>query len=736
MTGLKTKLAKFIVNSNLRVEEMRSDSACAASLVEELRLVDQHSTLLLGRMTLQLAEAQEVLRLAQERVTAGEDEARAAHERLVEELSRAKTLLAQTQLTEEEAARENARLRSELSETKVRLGKMEESVHLAEATAESKQEDERQLQMEVKRLSAELKVAGERLKEREEEERQLKMEMERLSDEKIQQFSELQDIRAQDSQKMAALQEEVATLKNALTQQRDRRDEDSRRLVSRAAQMDAVTAQLVETTEACGKLMEEVRQEEISHCRDRLKWEMKRDASTAAVLHDIAHVIRLLGQETDELRCGWEKDATAVQNQVAGLKSVLANQTDSCSRLVGVKNACKSGLHKLDRQTSDLEDAIASISEHLIAIKEEHRAAMEQKETQMREDILQLRQVLERQQESKLNQMMKTLDEVKKDRDAAQHQSGANEAEVRARNGELELLKQQVRTLQVARDQAQLETEQANQDVERLSSEVLTLETLSQKLVEAVSPVNVSLTLDLDWSAAGEENSAERKVFGKALAEEITAAAATSVGARGGEMPNDCIRITQMSAGSVVVDLEIHRHSLGTGEAGAGAGDDPVSIAADLQQQALDKSSPLFAGAISKNTKSLVVWSKQELLQTMRNLREDLSAEREGLRLAHASIQAHANRLDMANEEISQMTKNLQEAQTEIQSLNTALKSKEAEVEELNKQIAELNTQVGELETQLAGLQAQITERGQQVAQTRAGQGEVITASGVLAERA
>ena len=58
MTGLKTKLAKFIVNSNLKVEEMRSDAAWAASLVEELRLADQQQGCALAAMTLQLAETQ------------------------------------------------------------------------------------------------------------------------------------------------------------------------------------------------------------------------------------------------------------------------------------------------------------------------------------------------------------------------------------------------------------------------------------------------------------------------------------------------------------------------------------------------------------------------------------------------------------------------------------------------------------------------------------------------------
>ena len=663
ITRLKTKLAKFIVHSNLRAEEIRSDAAWAAAEVNELVLADERQGNDLALMTSQLAEVQKELRLAQERAAIVEDEAKAAHERLSEELTQAQDLQARTQAREEEAVRESERLHSELLEAQAQLNAMKERLEFAEATREKNEEDERQLRAEL----------------------------ERLSEEKITKVSELLDVRAQDSQRMAALQEEVAALKDALEQQQDRRDQESRGLISRAAQLDAVTVQLLETTAACGELMEEVRRGEISHCRGRLKWEMKKDASTAALLHDIPPLMQLLSREIDELRHGWEQDAAAVGNRVEALKSLLANKMDSCRRLVDVKDACSLALRKLDLQASELEDSIASVTEEVTSVKDQYQTAMARKDAEASEEMVQLRQTLGQQQDSEVGELMRALQKLEKDRDAAVQQSVEREAEVCAKNRELELLTQKVLDLQVLQDQAQREAEEANQDVQRLSAEVLTLEALNRSLVAAVSPMNVTFTLDLDWSAAGKEKSAEREAFEKALAEEITAAAASSVGRRGGEMPQDCIRITAMSAGSVVVDLEVHAHPSGASEAGAGAGDDPVSIAADLQRQVEDRSSPLFAGAILKNTKRVSVSSKRDLLETVRQLREDLAAEQEGLRLAQASIQAYAKRLDMANEEISNMTQNLKE---EVVLRESTGASNEMALSELQKQLHVAKTQV------------------------------------------
>ena len=255
----------------------------------------------------------------------------------------------------------------------------------------------------------------------------------------------------------------------------------------------ALATELVAATNDCVEWVQEMQAEAISRCRDRLKWEMKRDASTAAVLHDLVQVMPLLTHAIDD---------------------VCRDQAEAIRRL-------------------------------------KHEA------------------------------------------------------------------------------------ESANRDVQRLSAEVLTVEELAESLIAAVSPMSVTLALDIDPSTI--ENWA---TFDKALTAELTAAAASSVGRRGAEMQctlrihraSDVLSTKDMS--NVLVDLELFAAGTNGGAAagaGVGAGDDPLSIAADLLQQAHDKTSPLLASSICSKVTRVSVWSKQILLDKLSVAHAQLAETREEL---------------------------------------------------------------------------------------------------------
>jgi len=106
---------------------------------------------------------------------------------------------------------------------------------------------------------------------------------------------------------------------------------------------------------------------------------------------------------------------------------------------------------------------------------------------------------------------------------------------------------------------------------------------LNDALPLGVPAVGMQLKLGLDFAAAGHHATPTRAAFEQNLLRDLC----SSSGAHAA-----CFRITNMSPGSVIVNAEIHADPSGRGPA-------PEQIAANLERQAQDASSPLRRGNLT-----------------------------------------------------------------------------------------------------------------------------------------
>jgi hypothetical protein len=347
--------------------------------------------------------------------------------------------------------------------------------------------------------------------------------------------------------------------------------ETRRQIDNRAAEL------LAATVVACEEWADEFRSLQLEIFRDRLRWELKRDASSAALLHDICHLMPLLNREIDDLHAAHE---AKLAQTIAKYEQDLSDKALEVDTLAGQVAKVASAL-EATRLAQETE--LASLADRL---------------------------------------------------------------------------KQQIA---VAQEEALRNAETAHQDVQRLSTEVLKFEALAKSLIAAVSPVNMTLTLDLDPITVGDERSPQRATLDRALTEEIKAAASSSVGQCGAEMQCTLFVRTLCSSGSLEVDLEIHANPMETSGRGVGTGDDPVSIAADLKRQAYDKGSALMASPLAGKMRRVSVLGKQLLLDKLQQTREELGAQHEITCMAHARIQEQTQSLERANKEVSSLTRELKE---------------------------------------------------------------------------
>ena len=119
------------------------------------------------------------------------------------------------------------------------------------------------------------------------------------------------------------------------------------------------------------------------------------------------------------------------------------------------------------------------------------------------------------------------------------------------------------------------------------------VETGPREVAALPEPVQLTMTLGMDFDQAGEEGSAEREAFKRDVAADL---------AKASGLPPDNFQITKISAGSVILDMDIMPDPLGVAPA-------PSAIALDLEKQAADPNSPLRSGKLTSHTKGIKVLS-------------------------------------------------------------------------------------------------------------------------------
>ena len=106
---------------------------------------------------------------------------------------------------------------------------------------------------------------------------------------------------------------------------------------------------------------------------------------------------------------------------------------------------------------------------------------------------------------------------------------------------------------------------------------------------DPVQPVHLKMALSMDFSEAGAEGSVERETFTRTVIEDLASASG---------MPPSSFCIKGLSAGSVVIEMEILQDSSGVL---------PADVASKLERQAADSSSALRSGKLTSKVKGMQV---------------------------------------------------------------------------------------------------------------------------------
>jgi len=103
--------------------------------------------------------------------------------------------------------------------------------------------------------------------------------------------------------------------------------------------------------------------------------------------------------------------------------------------------------------------------------------------------------------------------------------------------------------------------------------------------------VQLTMTLGMSFHETGEEGSSKREAFKRDVANDL---------AKASGFPAENFKITKLSAGSVIVEIDILPDSLSIAPA-------PSAVARDLEQQAADPNSPLRSGKLTSQTQGIQV---------------------------------------------------------------------------------------------------------------------------------
>jgi hypothetical protein len=105
------------------------------------------------------------------------------------------------------------------------------------------------------------------------------------------------------------------------------------------------------------------------------------------------------------------------------------------------------------------------------------------------------------------------------------------------------------------------------------------------------TPVEMTITLSLDFSAAGKAGSAQRETFNDNLTQDLSNAS--------GLAPH-LFEVVRVSAGSIIVDTLVHPDS-------ADRDLNPMLVATKLQKQANQPNSPLLSGLLTRHCEGIAL---------------------------------------------------------------------------------------------------------------------------------
>lgn len=208
------------------------------------------------------------------------------------------------------------------------------------------------------------------------------------------------------------------------------------------------------------------------------------------------------------------------------------------------------------------------------------------------------------------------------------------------------------------------------------------LEVKQRGLVAALSPVGMSMKLDMDFVTVGSEGSTQRQAFEKLLKQDIVNAT--------GITPSS-ININSLSAGSVNVDAELMSST---------PGPDPYSAAMDMKRQARDPQSKLRSGGLTGTIVSITVRDIKTLQETVTGLQKQLMLKQNSLDLAQKKNGELAEKLKEEHENVLKSSSQLTVASEQIESDHLALAKNRNTLMELQETLAAAGIEIAKLKVE------------------------------------
>ena len=240
-----------------------------------------------------------------------------------------------------------------------------------------------------------------------------------------------------------------------------------------------------------------------------------------------------------------------------------------------------------------------------------------------------------------------------------------------------------------AKLRAELEASEA--ELRKALEKIVALERHQLELVSALVPVEMTVTLDMNFEAAGIEGTASREAFEKLFRQDLSNASG---------VPLKSIKIKRMAAGSLLVDVLLEADSV--------TGADAYSAALDLKRQVRDTDSTLKTGGLTSSCVNITIKDKKTTLESIERLEKALSVKENSLSLAQHELEELRQRLEHEQRAGVKLSSQLSEAHEQIEVDNMRLKKQENAVIELQDTLAAAGKEIAKLKEEREKNQSEI----------------------------
>ena len=219
-----------------------------------------------------------------------------------------------------------------------------------------------------------------------------------------------------------------------------------------------------------------------------------------------------------------------------------------------------------------------------------------------------------------------------------------------------------------------------------------------QELLSVLVPVEMTVTLEMDFAATGVEGTASRQTFETLFRQDLS----NSTG-----IPLESIKIINMAAGSVRVDVQLETYS--------GKVLDAFSAALSLKRQVRDAASPLRTGGLTRSCVDIIIKDKRTTLENIERLEKQLIGNESSLSQAKHEIEDLIKGLEQEQQKATKLESQLIEADKHIEMNYMNLEKKDGTLKELrgtleaaDKEITKLKGECEKNITEITNLKHQV----------------------------